>query len=688
MKRDGIRCFFLYPHPHKNKTEVFMKNHRNYAVVIPLLALSLSLGCVGLGADSFKQGQAMMDQNNWEEAIVHFEKALSQEPENEEYKIALEDPRNKVSVDYENKAKITVNSMDFLNLPTLNIALGQIATSLQYNENNETAQSYMDELSKKKEKLSQEVEKYYAAGTNAVEQKDWEKAQDHFKQILKLAPDYKVSQQLLVMVQEKRAENLYRKAKTFMETEDWRQAIGTFMVLLEDNPGYKDAEALLKNSQDNDSPQYFESQAKAAEASGDWERVVKLYTKILAYPNQSLTLQLNLKNAKKEAAFLHIRKGERALNQKLWFTAFQEFRTAQNYRAIPPDSDLYKETIELLSQELSAEAERYEKDGKFGNSLFVYQRLKEIRPEYPNLFFREQRATDEIENRIKTKVGVFDFIPTNEAPDSGRNISNNLVTALFARATPDIKIVERASLGKILREIELGQSGILDASTVKRVGKIAGIDIFITGTILLWEVESDIQEGKKTVNLIVAERRIPNPAYQIWTKNHPDEFPENSRNAPQMMIVEPIHELFSYKVAKHKKVAFVNFSYKIIDSKSGEIIKTATVKKKKEVSDTYSEGVELANVVFDPIDLPTDIELLEGVSAKIADELVTLVLAPLKDNPQKHYQQGLLEETRRYFEEAVERCTDAIFLEKMRNQVTEITTKSTECIERIIHNTL
>ena len=113
-----------------------MKNHRNYAVVIPLLALSLSLGCAGLGADNFKQGQTMMAQSNWEEAIVHLEKAVSQEPENEEYKTALTNLKNKASADYENKAKITVNSMDSLTMPTLNIALGQIATSLQYDEKN------------------------------------------------------------------------------------------------------------------------------------------------------------------------------------------------------------------------------------------------------------------------------------------------------------------------------------------------------------------------------------------------------------------------------------------------------------------------------------------------------------------------------------------------------------------------
>ncbi len=680
-----------------------MTNHRHYAVVIPLLALSLSLGCAGLGADNFKQGQTMMAQSNWEEAIVHLEKAVSQEPENEEYKIALTNLKNKASADYENKSKITVNAMDSLNLPTLNIALGQIATSLQYDEKNETAQSYMDELSKKKEKLSQEVEEYYVAGTNAVAQKDWEKAQAQFTQIHELAPNHKDSQQLLLMVQENRAEQLYQNAKTFMDAEDWRQATGTFMSLLAENPGYKDAEVLLKNSQDNNTPQYYEAQAKAAEASGDWDRVVKLYSKILEYPNQSLTLQLRLKDAKKEAAFIHIRKCERALNQKLWFTAFQEFQTAHNYQAIPSDSDLYKETIERLSQELFAQAERFERDGKYGNSLFVYQRLKEIRPQFPNLFFREQKATDEIESRVKTLVGVFDFIPTKEAPDSGRNVANNLVTSLFARATPDVKIVERSSLGKILREIELGQSGILDTDTVKRVGKIAGIDIFVTGNILLWAVESDIQEGKKTVNLVISEKKIPNPAYRMWAKNNPDAISGNvdeddvyggndgeinRGEAPPLMIVEPIHQLFSYKVASHKKVAFVNFSYKIINARTGEIIKTDTVKKKKEVRDDYSEGLDLANVEFDPIDLPTDIELLEGVSAKIADELVTLALAPLKDNPQKHYQQGIVEEKRRNFEDGVERCTDAIFLEKIRKQVTDITTKATECINRIIQNTL
>jgi len=224
---------------------------------------------------------------------------------------------------------------------------------------------------------------------------------------------------------------------------------------------------------------------------------------------------------------------------------------------------LYKETIERLSQELFTQAERFEEDGKFGNSLFVYQRLEEIRPQFPNLFFRVQKATDEIEDRVKTLVGVFDFIPTKEAPDSGRNVANNLVTSLFARATPDVKIVERSSLGKILREIELEQSGILDADTVKRVGKIAGIDIFVTGNILLWAVESDIQEGKKTVNLVISEKKIPNPAYRMWAKNNPNAIPEdvdddvdvyvdndvetNRGKAPPLMIVEPIHQLFSYK---------------------------------------------------------------------------------------------------------------------------------------------
>ena len=134
-------------------------------------------------------------------------------------------------------------------------------------------------------------------------------------------------------------------------------------------------------------------------------------------------------------------------------------------------------------------------------------------------------------------------------------------------------------------------------------------------------------------------------------------------------------------------MAFVNFSYKIIDASSGEILKTATLKKKRKVKDDYSEAVDLANIPFDPIQLPTDTELLEMVSTEIANELGDLVLAPLRDRAETYYREGIREDQRRNHETAVERCTDAIFLEKLRGHPTEKTEEAKECIAKILRET-
>lgn len=57
-------------------------------------------------------------------------------------------------------------------------------------------------------------------------------------------------------------------------------------------------------------------------------------------------------------------------------------------------------------------------------------------------------------------------------------------------ATFGIPLVERAELDKVLSEIELGQSGLVDSSTAGKIGKITGAKVIITGRI--FQVQSNI----------------------------------------------------------------------------------------------------------------------------------------------------------------------------------------------------
>jgi hypothetical protein len=65
--------------------------------------------------------------------------------------------------------------------------------------------------------------------------------------------------------------------------------------------------------------------------------------------------------------------------------------------------------------------------------------------------------------------------------------------------THGIPLVERADLDKILSEVELGQSGIVDPSTAAKIGKIAGAKVIVTGR--MFQVRSQMVVVAKTIGV-------------------------------------------------------------------------------------------------------------------------------------------------------------------------------------------
>ena len=82
----------------------------------------------------------------------------------------------------------------------------------------------------------------------------------------------------------------------------------------------------------------------------------------------------------------------------------------------------------------------------------------------------------------KQKIAVLPFRELDgRATVLGTYISEQLVTDLFAAGVLDI--VERAMLDKLIGEIRLGQNGVIDPETAKKLGKVAGVDAIVTGSI-------------------------------------------------------------------------------------------------------------------------------------------------------------------------------------------------------------
>ena len=93
------------------------------------------------------------------------------------------------------------------------------------------------------------------------------------------------------------------------------------------------------------------------------------------------------------------------------------------------------------------------------------------------------QIADKAREAQKKKIAVLPFQEIQgRTTVLGSYLAEDLGTRLFDLGS--FEIVERAMLDRLLGEIKLGQSGVIDPETAKEVGKVAGVDAVVTGTLV------------------------------------------------------------------------------------------------------------------------------------------------------------------------------------------------------------
>jgi len=84
----------------------------------------------------------------------------------------------------------------------------------------------------------------------------------------------------------------------------------------------------------------------------------------------------------------------------------------------------------------------------------------------------------------RVKIGIIEFQSLNEEAkkDNLGKIVSEMLTTSFVNSEA-FRIIEREQLQKVVREFQLSQSGIIDTSYAKQIGKIAGADAIVTGSV-------------------------------------------------------------------------------------------------------------------------------------------------------------------------------------------------------------
>ncbi len=113
---------------------------------------------------------------------------------------------------------------------------------------------------------------------------------------------------------------------------------------------------------------------------------------------------------------------------------------------------------------------------RYGSELISYSlaKAKPLEPEKPKIIIAGE----------KVKIGILEFQALNEEArkDSLGKIFTEVLTTSFFKSEA-FKIIEREQLQKILKELELTQSGIIDTSNAKQIGKMVGANAIVIGSV-------------------------------------------------------------------------------------------------------------------------------------------------------------------------------------------------------------
>ena len=100
----------------------------------------------------------------------------------------------------------------------------------------------------------------------------------------------------------------------------------------------------------------------------------------------------------------------------------------------------------------------------------------------------------------KVRIGIIEFQSLNEEAkkDNLGKIVSEMLTTSFVNSE-SFKIIEREQLQKVIKEFQLSQSGIIDTSYAKQIGKIAGADAIVTGSVT--KIGNDLRLDARIIDI-------------------------------------------------------------------------------------------------------------------------------------------------------------------------------------------
>lgn len=661
-------------------------NYKRYASAAAVVLTALILFACAAGQKQYDIGIQLDHSGNYREALAYLKQAIELDPGNDVYQKALADLIDRQTVRFVEQGTLALSSETPVTLGAVNRARDQLHLAEEIAPDVAAVKDLAASIDKEERNLKTDVEKLYSEAKAFIVNQAWIPAFFNLQQIQSRYPNYEDSYQLMNQVADKGTDAFYQKAKDLFDMEDFKGANENLLKALSLKGDNRPARELQEQVRRRDNKDYFVERGREAIAAENWNRAVATYTRALEYDPQNEDLRQLIIQVQSKAGELNLREAYDLMHQGLLLQAFESYEKAAAFIDGSNEFKLTSLRRELLNQAAYA-AEQFKEQNRFGSAWFWYERIRKTDPQFKNIFYMTQEMEDNIKQRVQKSIAVFDFSSPAHNKDAGVIIANNLITYLFNNASGDIKILERENLKSILEEMKLGQIGVVSASSAKEMGRVYGIDVAIMGSVLLYKIDSSVSQGTKSVRYQIGTKIEDNIDYLNWKAKNPNPSEEKLAAAPPAKIIIPEFTERDYQVSNHKKVGFVQLSFRIVDVRTGENIQVRTIESKKTVQDETSAGLPEAKIAFDPLDIPTDTEMLRNMTEEVVAELGREALRPLSNLEESYFREAENLIRRREALEAAENFVNAIFDEKLKQiQGSPMTQKALENLEAIFRN--
>jgi len=649
-----------------------------------LIVLILMVGCVV--SESYKTGQELSKANRWNEAIGWFDKAVKESPDNQEYKDALLKAKGEAAKLHYERAKTSLAQAPE-NVPALEQIAKESGQAVNLDPGNKNIKAFHDNLAAKISTLIGTVKSLYSQADSDMQKEDWTAAMGKLKQVNKIFPNYEDTGAKLAKIEQEGAKLFYQQGLTMAKQEDWKMAAQAFKAAMDINPNYYDVQKLYQDALSKDNAAYFIAGAEKAEKAKNWEKAIFMYDKAFEYQPDNQELSKKLDDLKAKIGKIYFEEAVKLADQGRLYAALKKTELVKTYIPSMQGDAVYKEFVNKFCRKLMERAEKYFEREMWGNALIWYQKVESLNPSYPDLFQKVLEVKDHINKRIKKSIAVFDFGSPSNSKDAGKIAANKLITYLPRNASGDVRIIERENLQSILREMQLGQTGIVDVKSAQTVGKMRGIDTFIMGDVLQFSAKTSDNPSTSQVKVLVDEEDVRNPEFSDWLMMHQKPTEEDMKTAPPRTIKKRNYQFISYRQGVSKISALIEISYKLVDTSTGENIYANTIPGRLVKEDKYQDSVAAAKIPYDPLELPSETEVLDELTNEKISEMGQSVLKQFQSLEVEYFQQAEQQRLkRRNIDLAIEKYTDAMFDEKLKGISTPISQKSQELIDKLIHN--